>query len=272
LDQIGAVAGKQYSGDGLAVTPSSDGARLRCVFQRLNARVTPQGLWLISTKDGAKGEPFRVVATAVGRGAMNPLPSSGKVEVAGQVARFIRPGLTEEYSVSLDGVRQDFVVAQKPAGDGELTVQLAVAGARMEQTAYGAQLVLEQSGRKIAYSRLHVTDAKGKELSGRIEVMAAGSSRCDGRTAQRAVPTNPTLAILVNDAGTVYPVRIDPTFSDANWISLGGLDGTDGTVYTAVMDGWGNLYIVAPLQLWAMLSPMALPNGTGAIGRRWGRA
>ena len=27
--------------------------------------------------------------------------------------------------------------------------------------------------------------------------------------------------MVVNDAGAVYPVRIDPTFSDANWISMG---------------------------------------------------
>src|SRR5438093_13432048 len=34
-DQIGSVAGKQYSGDGLAVAATPNGARLRCVFQRL---------------------------------------------------------------------------------------------------------------------------------------------------------------------------------------------------------------------------------------------
>jgi hypothetical protein len=48
---------------------------------------------------------------------------------------------------------------------------------------------------------------------------------------------------LVNDAEAVYPVRIDPTFSDANWISMGGVNGTDGEVYAAAMDGSGNLYI-----------------------------
>ena len=41
----------------------------------------------------------------------------------------------------------------------------------------------------------------------------------------------------------VYPVRIDPTFSDANWVSMGGIPGADGHVYAAVVDGSGNLYI-----------------------------
>src|SRR5690242_11756578 len=59
FDQIGTVAGRQYSGDGLAVAPSPDGARLSCSFQKLNAQVTTQGLWLASAAEGAKGEGFR---------------------------------------------------------------------------------------------------------------------------------------------------------------------------------------------------------------------
>src|SRR5207247_2636394 len=51
------------------------------------------------------------------------------------------------------------------------------------------------------------------------------------------------LAVLVNDADAVYPVRIDPTFSDANWISMGDVPGADNDVYAAVVDGSGNLYI-----------------------------
>src|SRR5438552_3321195 len=32
-------------------------------------------------------------------------------------------------------------------------------------------------------------------------------------------------------------------FTDANWISMGGISGADGTVYASVVDGSGNLYI-----------------------------
>jgi len=51
------------------------------------------------------------------------------------------------------------------------------------------------------------------------------------------------LAVVVNDADAVYPVRIDPMFSDENWISMGTLAGANGEVYAAVVDGMGNLYI-----------------------------
>src|SRR5262249_25841697 len=52
------------------------------------------------------------------------------------------------------------------------------------------------------------------------------------------------LAVLVDDAEAAYPVRIDPTFSDANWISISpSIPGADDSVYAAVVDGSGNLYI-----------------------------
>jgi len=67
MDQLGAVAGEQYQGDGLSVAATAEGARLRCVFQKLEGEATPEGLWLTSTTDAPHGEPFRVVARAVGR-------------------------------------------------------------------------------------------------------------------------------------------------------------------------------------------------------------
>src|SRR6266496_3358792 len=65
--EIAAKAGAQYQGDGLSVLPSPEGARLRCVFQKLEGQATPEGLWLVSTADGAKGDRFRIVAASVGR-------------------------------------------------------------------------------------------------------------------------------------------------------------------------------------------------------------
>ena len=71
-----------------------------------------------------------------------------------------------------------------------------------------------------------MVDAGQRELEARIEVMSE----------QR-------LALVVADAAAVYPVRIDPTFSDENWVSFGGLPGADERVYAAVVDGAGNLYV-----------------------------
>src|ERR1700690_2252732 len=74
LGQIEAVAGKQYSRDGLAVASRPDEAMLRCALQRLTARATAEGLWLVSTVDGARGEPFRVIARTLGHEDQEALP------------------------------------------------------------------------------------------------------------------------------------------------------------------------------------------------------
>jgi hypothetical protein len=335
LDQIGATVQKQYSGDGLSVSATPAGARLRCVFQKMEGEITREGLSLTSTAEESKGERFRVVATAVGRAAdvaavsaasqrassphsvsgdetspalagedtcatsEEALPRTGSVEVAGSVARFLRPGLTEEYRVSVDGVQQDFIIAQRPGGQGPLCVDLDVAGAKAEPLVNGARLVLEGSGRKLNYHRLRVTDATGKELPARMEVLSesargsypfiadqgnstsqsarglaqsktlrefkGGMSRrqlldCasplalsdDAANASEALKVGtmkrpevraPALAVLVEDTEAVYPIRIDPTFSDADWYSLGGIPGANGDVYAFVVDSSGSPYI-----------------------------
>ena len=142
------------------------------------------------------------------------LEIAGTVQVADKLVRFLRRSVIEEYTVSMDGVRQDFIIAQRPEGAGELAVRLAVSGAKVEPAAGGAQLVLENSGRKIAYSRLRVTDATGKGLTARMDVPDALTPTLSHRMGEGERTS--ALLVLVNDADAVYPVRIDPTFSDAN--------------------------------------------------------
>ena len=208
FDQLGAEAQKQYTGDGIRITTTPNGARLQAAMQDLEAEATAQGLWLksVTDEDAGKEVRFRVLAAEVGRvgsgaAARVLLPATGEVRATGEGVTFTRPGLVEEYSVSMDGVRQDFVVLERPAGAGDLSVRLGVDGARVEAADYGAKLTLHGNGREIAYSRLRVTDATGRELAARMEVSSASA-----------------LAVRVEDAGASYPVRIDPTFSDARYM------------------------------------------------------
>ena len=67
FDEIGAAAGKQYSGNGLAATATKTGAWLNCVFQKLEGDATSEGLWLTSTVTNTVKYRFRVKAMAVGR-------------------------------------------------------------------------------------------------------------------------------------------------------------------------------------------------------------
>src|SRR5262245_56781167 len=141
-NELGANATAQYSGDGLAVNATANGARLRCAFQKLEGDVTPEGLRLSSTAAGTSNAVFSLTAISIGRepGQCYALPSTGTVETADGIARFIRPGLIEEYSVSVDGLRQDFIVPERVAGQGTLRVELKVSGASAEAVSDGARL------------------------------------------------------------------------------------------------------------------------------------
>jgi hypothetical protein len=171
-------------------------------------------------------------ATACLRQGAQTLARTGKVSVEDKLVRFTRPGLTEEYSVSVDGVRQDFIIESPPLNPqpstlnqsaGDLRVELALSGARAEAASGGARLRLEGSGRALAYSRLRVEDATGRELTARLEVLSPDR-----------------LAVSVADANATYPVRIDPTFSDADWVSLG-----------SGMNNWVNALAVSGTNLYA---------------------
>jgi hypothetical protein len=133
--QLGAKAGADYHGDVLAVGSATD--------RTASIQQSTSGI---------------------------QLPATGKVSIDGQSVRFTRPGLVEDYTASMDGVRQDFLVMERPYGLGELVLRLAVSWAKVESAAFGAQVALANSGRRIAYSRLRVTDAMGKELTARLQV------------------------------------------------------------------------------------------------------
>jgi len=259
LDKTGAMTDKQFWSLNLPVTPSSEGAQLRCDVQRLIGRVTPAGLWLNSSSD-SKGKPFRVVAESIKRGSDNVLPSCGSVQICKNAARLVRPGLTEEYTVSVNGIQQDFMIERRPEGKGELRLGLKIDGAQLEPIPDGARLVLADPARAIVYNGLKAQDALGKDVKARMEVI---SGNC--------------ISIVLDDEGAEYPIRVDPIFSDANWINPVGLGGTDGDVIAIAMDGTGNIYIgggftvvgnVAATNIakWNGTSWAALGSGISGVG------
>ncbi|HEX5475879.1 MAG TPA: hypothetical protein VFX12_14560 [Vicinamibacterales bacterium] len=226
FDQIGSVAAKQYSGDGLSVSRTRDGATLASRFQKLEAEITSKGLSLASTEK--RGGHLRLSAAFWRRGGtVTTLPAGGHVAIERDRVRFVREGLVEEFGTSIDGVRQDFIVDASRADEGPLELELALSGARAEASAAGATLTYDGSNRALAYGRLRVTDASGKPLAASL----------------RVIDTH-RLIVRVEDARAAYPVRIDPTFSDADWVSLNpGIPGTNGEVDAIAVDGIGNVYV-----------------------------
>ncbi|MES2705689.1 MAG: hypothetical protein V4726_03710 [Verrucomicrobiota bacterium] len=271
--QIGLEVEKEYTGDALGITPQPEGAWLRTDFQKLEGQATDAGLWVSSTAEpGEDGKPegpeeaaaafnppeggrdpaaqrFRVLATGVGRqgpdgGRFAAFPLTGQVATPGKnLVTFQRPGLVEEYRVGVDGVRQDFVVLERPAGAGELSLLLSVSGARAMAADYGAMLTLTGNGREIAYSRLRVSDAGGRVLTARLEVTAPDALR-----------------VVVDDAGAAYPVRIDPTFSDADWVAVNA--GPNDVVRAVVVKG-STIFVAGDFTRAGTVSAQRITRWTG---------
>ena len=267
ITDLGAKIAADYHGDALGIQALPEGAQLRAGFQKLCGKVSADGLWLESTE--AEGGRLHLKAVGIRRksesgawtgrlwtssfadlgdemvspsipgylGDPSRFSEIGVVSVQAQEVRYSRPGLTEEYQVNVDGVRQDFCVAARLEGEGELSLELALEGASADLAGAGLRLTLHGSQRTLIYHRLQVTDALGKNLSARFEILAPGR-----------------LAVQVDDANAVYPVRIDPTFSDADWVSLNpGIPGANRSIYAMTEDGMGNLYVGGEFTLLANL-------------------
>lgn len=116
-----------------SIAAVASGAKLKAILQDLEAEATTEGLWITSTADedaGKKGNRFMVRAEGLGREIIDPLPLHGRVEVFDKVVAWARPMIVEEYRVGIEGVRQDFVLRERPRHDGELSVALKLRGAR----------------------------------------------------------------------------------------------------------------------------------------------
>jgi len=229
VDMIGEEALKHYKGHGVGINPTKDGAILNSALQDLEGEATAEGLWLTSRAEEDAGQQNRVMvrASGLGRDVLQALPTTGEIRTSADLVAWERSGVVEEYRVNGDGLRQDFVLAERPDGTGELTIELEVHGARVEEARYGAKLTLDGNNRELAYHRLQVSDATGRALPARMIVADAGR-----------------LFLRVDDVNATYPVRIDPTFSDADWVSWNtGIPGADDTVFAVITDSANNLYV-----------------------------
>ena len=236
--------------------------RMNVPMQDLQAEIGPHGLLLRSVDEGGSAALAQRVQ-AVGRENAMWLPRPANVQHDRERV-YARQGiLTQEYSANADGIRQDFILGAKPAGAGPLQLDLAFENASLEALpaassapesrtakAHGSaqtpesrrsapEPALEPSalpnlhdvialhmddGRVLHYHALHVTDADGQTLAARMTPL----------------PRN-RLRIEVQDDGARYPIRIDPTFTDADWTGIAE-PGFNNTI-RAVVVGAGKLYV-----------------------------
>jgi len=176
------------------VSPAADGLTARNPAQRLQLRFSTAG---VGVRLGA-GE-LQLGLRSVGRGAVARRLAAVKPAVSSPNRTvYRRAGLSEWYANTTLGLEQGFTLQRRPAGRGELTFTVGLAGTLAAAATQRGQTV---SFGSLAYRGLVVTDARGRTLPAHVRLAR-------GR-----------LLIGVDDRAARYPVRVDPFVQSAELIA-----------------------------------------------------
>ncbi|MCB0397363.1 MAG: FG-GAP repeat protein, partial [Flavobacteriales bacterium] len=113
-------------------------------------------------------------------------------------------GLTIEYLNNTQGMRQNFILEKKPAGEGLLKAKMQIKSELSATLTGTTTLVFSETSKnnklqpKVRYTDLKVTDAEGREMTSWMELQ------------------NDELALVVDDQDAVYPLTIDPLSTTAS--------------------------------------------------------
>jgi len=169
-----------------ASLPFNQGVRLFAhnPGQKLTARYLDQGVRIQSSQRGAEWQ-----ATFSVRG----LPPATSISTSGTRVEYQRGPVIEWYDNQSEGIEQGFIVTSPLTDDGELRVDVAVEGLTATLLdPSNIQLSNHSNQAMLSYSKLIAWDATGKPLAARMEASPGG------------------IALIVADAGAIYPVTIDP--------------------------------------------------------------
>jgi hypothetical protein len=165
--------------------------------QGLSAAFSPSGVQMTSVPGSAKPWRLDMKLKSWGYGTKLRPARPAKLSVSGDRIEYRRSLLTEWYVNGGRGVEQGFTLQRPPVSPrgGELVLRLALSGDLVPLLAgEGGGLLLARAGgeRVLRFAGLTAFDATGRSLPSRMELR--------GRE----------LALLVDDAGAVYPVTVDP--------------------------------------------------------------
>lgn len=180
------------------------GAEGACVACRLRYAIDDA-----TTEVSEVGQPwsFHLHAAAVARGGAVDVPTT-RVRIDGnRVVREREDGSDEWFISGPLGIEHGLTVRERPPGNGELIVDIAVDGLWPELATHERHVILRDARGRPAlfYGELHVYDARGREIGSRFAV--EGSH----------------IELRIDDAGARYPLVVDPLV----WIHRGRIVPTD---------------------------------------------
>ncbi len=194
---------------------AGNAAAIESPFQAMRGAVSVEGLLINSTSTEEGPGNFSLRPLSYSKGEVNSV-SKGTISIENDAVLLNRGNLTERFTASTYGIRQDFIISASPAGAGDLSLELELRGAKAANSLNGVSIIMD-NGRKLEYHRLFITDAFGKSFPGEMKAISEDH-----------------ICISVHDSGAAYPLTIDPTITDANWLVIGGLN---GSVLATVVSG-----------------------------------
>jgi len=175
--------------------------------QELRSCVDRGGLAVFprTVESGAVGVPWRVRFRTEGFGRVGDVRPSrcATVDVGGGRAQLDHGALIEWWVNDERGIEQGWTLAHRPEGSQLLVLRIGLAidgdlELRVEEA--GAAVFVDGAGdARMRYGGLAAWDAAGRGLPSRIRASASG------------------LEVLVDDAGAIYPVTVDPLVTCASW-------------------------------------------------------
>ena len=207
---------RQHSTSALPVERLDDGrVRIRASMHDLEARIGANGAEILSV-DEAGSAQFHWALRGVGRAdGVVPRLRAGVTRTDVTRASVDRGRASETFEASGDGLVHHVLVAERPDGDGDLTIELAASGARLigatGSLSEGVDVVMAD-GRVLTWAYAKATDANGTALPTTMEHHEDG-----------------VLGVRIADAGARYPLTVAGTLADADWSSL-AVASFDGSV------------------------------------------
>jgi len=220
-------------GDWLAYNPA----------QRLSARLTPDGLQVVTGGDEGRARRLGMKLRSAGYGERQMAAKTGRLTGSGARAEIhhelpqsqspnSQSAIIEWYHNTAAGLEQGFTIESAPGErrDGErLRVALALEGELRAEAVEGGQALefRDDAGRRaLRYDHLVVRDGAGRELEARMAV-----SEEDGE-----------VWLEVDDRDAVWPVTIDPTFTQQQ--KLGASDVSPGARFGGALAISGDTVVV----------------------------
>ncbi len=185
------IAEREYraSENGAGLQAPNRAHNLRTYFEPTGIRVHDRGA-------SEKPALVSLKLVHVGREGALARVGAGNVTSEGHRVEIRREGLVEWYLNSREGLEQGFTLAERPAGEGPLVLELEVASAQASLRG-DAIILATRAGRRLRYGELVAQDAAGRPLAARLEV---------------ADPQR--IRLVVDDAGAAYPVVVDPLLTE----------------------------------------------------------